>query len=93
MVVGYLHFGRTWVGPDETDPIPVVDANAVLPASVPGQSFKPVAGRYAEVAQYSGGIELIQLSLSHAPNSGRTGPPRRSSVAPVEDVLGATIPE
>ena len=89
MIVSYLDFDGTCVGPDEADAIPVVDANAVLPASVPGQSFQPVAGRYAEIAQDCGGIELVQLSLSHTPNCRRASTPRGSSVPPVENVLGA----
>ena len=93
MIVSYFDSDGTCVGPDEADAILVVDANAVLLASVPSQSFQPVAGRYAEIAHDCGGIELVQLSLSHTPNGSRTDQPRGSSVPPVEDFLGAAILE
>lgn len=93
MIVGYLDFDGAGIGPDEANAIPVVDANAVLPAAVPGQSLQSVAGRYEEITQDCGGIKLVQLPLSHAPNSGRTDPSRASSVTPVEDVLSAAISE
>ena len=93
MIVGYLDFDGTGVGPIEANAIPVVDANAVLPVSIPGQSLQAIAGRHAEITQDCGGIELVQLALGHTPNVRRTDPPRSSSVTPVEDVLGAAILE
>ena len=69
MVVDYLDFVGTGIGPDEADAIPVVDANAILPITVSGQSLQTVAGRYAEIVQDCGGIELVQLSTSYTPNS------------------------
>ena len=93
MIIGYLDFGGTGLGPDEANAIPVVDANAVLTAAVPGQALQSVAGRYAKITQNRGGIELVQLPLSHAPNGRRTDPSRTSSVTPIEDVFGAVIQE
>ena len=51
MIVSYLDLDRTGISPDEADAIPVIDANAVLPASVSGQSLEPIAGRHAEIIQ------------------------------------------
>ena len=93
MIVGYFDFYGTSFGPDEADAILVVDANAVLPASVPGQSLQSIAGRYTKIAYDCGGIELVQLSLSHTPNGRGTDTSRVSSVTSVEYVLGAAILE
>ena len=93
MIVRNLYVDGACVGPSEANAIPVVDANAVAPASIPDQSFEPVAGRYAQIGQDCGGIELIQLSPSHTPNRRWARPSRGSSVPPVEDVLGADILE
>ena len=51
MVVGDLDCDRTRVGPNEADTIPLVDTNTMLTTTISGQSFKPVAGRCAEISQ------------------------------------------
>ena len=93
MIVSYLDFDGTGIAPDEADTIPVVDTNAVLPATVSGQSLEPIAGRYAEIIQGRGGVELVQLPPSHTQDIRGTDPSCPSSVTPVEDVLSATILE
>ena len=59
MIVGYLDFGGTRVRPYEADTILIVDANAVFPASVASQPLKPIARRYAKIAQNGSGIKLV----------------------------------
>ena len=93
MIVSYLHFSGASVSPYETETIPVVDADAVLPPSIPGKLLKPIAKRYAKISQDSRRVELIQLTLGHSPYRRRTRPPRRSSGAPVEYVFSGAVLE
>lgn len=91
MIVGYLDFGGTRVRPYEADTKLIVNANAVLPASVPGQPFKPIAWGYAKVTQNGSGIKLVKLSTRYSPYRLRASPPGHSGSAPVKDILGSTI--
>ena len=93
MIVGYLDFGGPHVGPCETDTKLFIDANAMFPSSVAGQPLKSVARRCAKVAQNGSGIELVELSPRYSPYRLRTYPPGRSGGAPIEHILGSTIPE
>ena len=93
MIVSYLHFSGASVSPYETETIPVVDADAVLPSSIPGKLLKPIARRYTKISQDIRRVELIQLTLGHFPYRRRTHPLRCSSGAPVENVFGAAALE
>ena len=93
MIVGYFNFGGARVCPYEADTKLIVDANAVFSASVACQPLKPVARRYAKVAQNGDGIELVELSPGYSPYRVRTCPPGRSGIASVENILGPAIPE
>jgi hypothetical protein len=93
VIVSYLHFRGASVSPHETETIPIVDADAVLPPSIPGKLLKPIARRYTKVSQDSHRVELIQLTLGHSPYRRRARPLRRSSGAPVENVFNAAILE
>ena len=93
MVVGDLNFVWTSICPDETYAILVVNANAVLPSSIPAQSFEVIAGWNTKVVDGCGGIQLVQLSPCHAPNRLRTRTSGVSSVPAVKDIFGACIVE
>jgi hypothetical protein len=47
--------------PQEADAPLVVDADAVLPLSIPLQGFQSISGRNPQTGQFSGGMELQQL--------------------------------
>ena len=93
MIVSYLHFRGASVSPYETEAIPVVYADAVLPPSIPCKLLKPIARRYTKISQDSRRVELIQLTLGHSPYRRRTHPLRRSSGAPIKDVFSAAALE
>jgi len=49
------------VGPLEADSPLIVDANAVLTASIAPQRLEPVAGQRSQVIERDGGFELVQF--------------------------------
>lgn len=89
--VGELYLIWTRIFPDEADAILVVDADAVLPSSIPAQSFQPIAGRDTEVANGCGGIQQVQLPPGHALNRLGTSTSRVSGVPAVENVALACV--
>ena len=93
MVVNYLDSGGACIGPHEADAVSFVDANTVLPPSISGQPFETVARGYSKIAQCGGGIELVQLALSHSPNRHGACPQRHLSGSPVEDILSTAVLE
>jgi hypothetical protein len=53
---------KSSVSPPETDPILIIDSDAVLALTITFESLEPVAGREAKVDQSRRVIESIQLS-------------------------------
>jgi len=47
--------------PSETDPVLIVDSNAMLPLSITLQSLEPVSWRDTEILKNGGGSKSIQL--------------------------------
>jgi hypothetical protein len=88
MVVHHVYLLRLAVLPDETDPILVVDPDAVLPLSISGKSLETIAGKCPEVVQALGGVQLGQLPLRDLGNG-----PKPSRRVPLEQGLGVTAPE
>lgn len=84
MIIGDLHPFRPGVGPYETYPPLVIDADRVLSGTVILQGLKRVARRRAQVAEFVGGIEHGELSL----RAGRT----KSAGKPFGGLLPAAIP-
>ena len=79
--------------PAKTHPILVVDANAVLPASIAGKAFEPVPRRDRELAQIAHPVELCELAANDGPEVGRARGPRSATVHAIEEVLGRGIRE
>jgi hypothetical protein len=88
MVVDDFHVMGVAVAPNETDPEPVVDSDAVLAPSIAAQGFEPVPGKDRQVPEFSRCVELVEFPLSHA--SDRLKPARRP---PVEEPLNFFAPE
>ncbi len=67
MIIGNFNIFRTVVRPPETDAVLFVDADTVLPFSIPAQGFESVAWRYSQLIKQCCGIQLIQLSGRNFP--------------------------
>jgi hypothetical protein len=64
VVINQLDLVHRTVAPDETYPPLPVDPDAVLPFPIAGQSFKPVAGRDAQVIQVNRSVKDEQFPES-----------------------------
>ena len=67
----------------------IIDGDGMLPFSVAPESVKPIAGRYLQVVQPNGEIQILQLS------SCSSGDFRRKPLGPSGGVqiLGTSVPE
>lgn len=72
MVVHNLDFRWSCGSPNKTDPILIVDADAVLADSVTFERFKPVAWGNPEVVEPSSDLKLPQLSAGCRLESGKS---------------------
>ena len=88
MVVDHLDLLGVAVLPHETDPVLIVDPDAVLPTTVPSERLEVVARERAQVVEALRGVELDQLALSDPGNAAE--PSRR---IPMEEGFGISIPE
>ena len=93
MVIRDLHPLRSVIGPDETDPVLVVDPDAVLPLPVLAERLQMVPWWDSQGGQGDCGVQLVELTLRDAPQGFRTGSPCRFGPAPVEDVFRALLIE
>jgi hypothetical protein len=59
MIIDDFDFGWSIVGPPETDPIPFVNSDAVLPFSVPCERLKTVAWGNPEFVQSFHRVQLV----------------------------------
>lgn len=66
MVVDDLNVLSAAIRPGKADAVLIVDANAVLTASVAGQRLQPVSRERRQVAKLLGGVQLLELSLRDA---------------------------
>lgn len=62
MVVHNFNLGRARRSPAKTDPELIVHPDAVLALTVTPQRFETVAGRYAEIVDPAGDLQLPQLA-------------------------------
>lgn len=75
--------------PSETNPILIVDPNAVLSAPFSAQSFQVIPSWNSKFADVSDSIDLIELPPGNLPQDTGTGPSGNGRVDPVKDVFGA----
>ena len=68
MAIYNLNVVRIFALPPKTNPILVVDPDAVLPGAVGLQPLQPVSRRHLEIAQLARTIQLRQLAKRHALN-------------------------
>jgi hypothetical protein len=74
--------------PHETDPVLIVDSDAVLPSPVSAQGFETVAWEGPQVIESSCRVQLSQLAL-HDPSDA----PETLRRVTLEQRLGVPIPE
>jgi len=81
VVIHYLNVSRTLRRPHEADAPLVINANAMLPFSVPIQCFKPVPWGRRQILQKVGRIQLSQLAARDCFDVHKTrySPPRVQS--------------
>ena len=88
MIIGNLDVVGISVPPHETDPPLVVDADAVLAATIALQSFETVTGGYDQFSQGRGSLQHFQSP------SGRAGDvPPAPGRQPVEEALSIPVPK
>ncbi len=87
MVVGDLDLVSVAVTPPKADAPLVVNANAVLPGTVPRQLLKPLARWNSQVAERFGCIEKDEFPQGNALEIG--GPPPNDLAA--EKLLGVAV--
>src|SRR4051812_23936000 len=85
MVVHDFDVVRLVLGPDEADPVLVVDPNAVLALSIAGEGLEAFAGRDPEIGEALGGIELVELAKGHGPEVWGATAAGLFGVAAIED--------
>jgi hypothetical protein len=73
MVVDDFYVGWPRLGPSEADSELLVDSNTVLAFPDAFQRFEAVSGRYPQVFQGIGLVQLIQLPSRDTPEVGRAG--------------------
>ena len=61
---------RSGIGPDETDPPLVVDADAVLSRSIACQSLQPVPRWYAESIEIGRRVQVMEFSVGNPVDPG-----------------------
>jgi len=61
MVIHDLYFVGISLSPLEANSPLVVDANAILPSTIPGELFEAVAGRNTQIFQLFCGIEYSEF--------------------------------
>jgi len=84
-----------WAGrrPFETDSELVIDPNAVLSYPIASECLQSNAGWNAQIVQLLGGIDLIELASSNAPQTLRTSLSRRPGAPAVENILRPFVPK
>lgn len=93
MIVHDLDRVGTIGRPDETDPILIVDPDAMLTGTVARQRLETIPRRDTKVLQSRSRVQLLQLPPGNPPEFLRTSPPGSLRVPPVEDVLRPRAPK
>ena len=93
MIVDYFNVDRTRIRPTETDPILVIDPDAVLTATIFPKRLQAVPGRYPQVVHDLGLIECVELPPSHLPQRPRQPLAGNLGVSTIEEVFSRLITE
>jgi len=64
VIVGDFHFDGITVFPAEANPPLIVDPDAVLTLSIPGQLFEAIPGRNSQIGQGIGCVKQQELPQS-----------------------------
>jgi hypothetical protein len=91
MVIHNLGSNRPVIGPNETDPVSVVDTDTVLPDPLSSERCQTIAGRHAKIGERDCRVESLQLSCGYPAKLFWATPTCCLGVAPVEDVFGPLI--
>src|SRR5207253_9978137 len=82
---------RALLGPNETDPVLVVDPDAVLPLPVFAQRFYVVPRRDSQRRERDRCVQLVELALCDSPQLFGARASGRLGTALVEDILRSVI--
>jgi hypothetical protein len=93
VIVDYLDLLRAGVGPGEADAVLIVDPDAMLTGSIPGQRLETVARWNPERLEGNRRIETVDLPAGDRPELRGAGSPRGFRVPSVKEVCGAGIGE
>src|SRR5436305_9572025 len=93
VVVGDFDFVCIVVLPAETNPVLIVDADAVLTGAISLQALQPVPGRHGELGKLADPVDLRQLPPCHRPQARWTYGARLLAAYAVKHILGALIGE
>lgn len=93
MIVDHFNVDRTRIRPTETDPILVIDPDAVLTPTTSPERLKTVSGRYPQVVEDLGLVESIELPRSHLPHGPMQPLANNLGVQTVKEVFGRLITE
>src|SRR6185436_10586547 len=93
MIIHDFNIVRLVLGPDEADPVLVVDPDAVLALAVAGESLQAITGRGPEIIKALGGIELVELAKGHGPEALGATAAGFFGVAAIENILCALVLE
>ncbi len=93
MVIRDLDPTRSLCRPDKTDPVLIVDPDAMLPRAVLAECFQVIARGYPKRPERNGGVQLVELAFCGASQLLGARSARRLGAAPVEDVLRSLIME
>src|SRR5229473_2269883 len=87
MVIRDLDPTRSLCRPAKTDPVLIVDPDAMLPRAVLAECFQVIARGYPKRPERNGGVQLVELAFCGASQLLGARSARRLGAAPVEDVL------
>ena len=93
MIVRDLDFIRVTFFPAKTDPVLIIDPDAVLISSVALQTFEPISRWYGQLGQIADLVDLSQLSARDRPKVHGTRSTGILAAYAVKHVFGALIGE
>jgi hypothetical protein len=93
MVIDNHHIVGVSIPEAEDDSKLIVDSNTVEPPPGSLESFQPVPGRHAQVAQVMRRIQEIELPHGDALQGRWQSCPCGPGVDPMEEIFGGSVPE